>query len=126
MYYNITIYCICDTHTHTQVPADHVLHNNLCSSMAAVGDAMLEGEILYRKAQLSGGENGRGIGEGGVTVGCCGETAVSDSGDKGDKGDKGAQYEEAFQCLAKAVRLSDELVYDEPWYSVCSVAPCVH
>lgn len=30
------------------VPADHVLHNNLCSDMLAVGEHMLRGELLYR------------------------------------------------------------------------------
>lgn len=33
----------------THVPSDRVLHNNSCASLMAVGDAMLEGEIQYRK-----------------------------------------------------------------------------
>jgi hypothetical protein len=32
-----------------RVPEDRVLHNNFCASMGQVGDAMLEGEIQYRK-----------------------------------------------------------------------------
>jgi tetratricopeptide (TPR) repeat protein len=30
------------------VPADRVMHNNLCSELIRVGDAMLQGEIKYR------------------------------------------------------------------------------
>jgi hypothetical protein len=30
------------------VPADHVLHNNLCSDMLAVAEHMLRGELQYR------------------------------------------------------------------------------
>jgi hypothetical protein len=30
------------------VPADHVLHNNLCSDMLAVAEHMLRGELHYR------------------------------------------------------------------------------
>jgi hypothetical protein len=32
-----------------RVPADHVLHNNLCSDMLAIAEHMLRGELLYRE-----------------------------------------------------------------------------
>ena len=31
-----------------RVPADHCLHNNLCSDMLAVAEHMLRGELFYR------------------------------------------------------------------------------
>lgn len=31
------------------VPPDRVRHNNLCSDLNQIADAMLEGEILYRE-----------------------------------------------------------------------------
>ena len=31
------------------VPPDHRRHNNLCSVLNQIADAMLEGEILYRE-----------------------------------------------------------------------------
>lgn len=33
----------------SHVPEDRVLHNNSCVALSLVGDAMLEGEIQYRK-----------------------------------------------------------------------------
>ena len=32
-----------------RVPADHVLHNNLCSDMLAIAEHMLQGELHYRE-----------------------------------------------------------------------------
>ena len=32
-----------------EVPSNHVMHNNTCSSILAVGERMLAGEILYRQ-----------------------------------------------------------------------------
>ena len=59
----------------TLVPADRVLHNNLCTELILVGVAMLQGEIQYRVEA----------------------------------------YDAAFAHLREAIRLSDSLVYDEPW-----------
>ena len=41
-----------------RVPATHVMHNNLCSRILAVGEQMLQGEIMYRLAELL--KEGRG------------------------------------------------------------------
>lgn len=35
-----------------RVPADHVLHNNLCSDMLAIAEHMLQGELHYREGEL--------------------------------------------------------------------------
>ena len=36
-----------------RVPADHCLHNNLCSDMLAVAEHMLRGELFYRLGECT-------------------------------------------------------------------------
>lgn len=75
------------------VPADYVRHNNLCSVLNQISDAMLEGEILYRE----------------------GITRIIFYNDYyliikflGD-------VHSAFKYLKVANDISENLVYDEPW-----------
>jgi hypothetical protein len=77
------------------VPPDRVRHNNLCSELNRIAEAMLEGEILYREG----------------TVCHCRESGGTDCVCVAVAGD----YEGAFASLKEAVDLCDGLVYDEPW-----------
>lgn len=58
-----------------RVPASRTVFNNTCNDILAVGGAMLDGELEYRRGQI----------------------------------------DLAFEHLRKAIELSDNLPYDEPW-----------
>jgi hypothetical protein len=86
-----------------KVPADHVLHNNLCSDMLAIAEYMLRGELLYR--------------EGTAYVRCLCVLYVRHSHlcPVSFCYCYAGKYDDGFWELNMAADLSDNLVYDEPW-----------
>jgi len=69
-----------------KVPKSRWLFNNSCRDILGVAEAMMDGEIAYRKA------------------------ASSNSAPEGD-----GEFEVAWRELQKAIERDDGLAYDEPW-----------